>query len=149
QNIATWMKFLAIAAFIGLGLLIGNGSWLHFSSAATSSGAVAAGSWAWLSGIGVALIAVFWAYDGWVYLGWAAGEVKEPQRNIPRALVVGVAIVALIYVGMNAAYLYALDLNSIATGENTTARAAAETLFSPAAGRWLSLLIALSSFGAL
>jgi basic amino acid/polyamine antiporter, APA family len=149
QNIATGMKFLAIVAFIGLGLLIGNGSWSHFSSAATSSGAAPAGSWAWLSGIGVALIAVFWAYDGWVYLGWAAGEVKEPQRNIPRALVIGVAIVALIYVGMNAAYLYALDLNSIATGENTTARAAAETLFSPAAGRWLSVLIALSSFGGL
>lgn len=149
QNIATWMKFFAIAAFIGLGLLIGNGSWSHFSSAATSSGAAPAFSWGWLSGIGVALIAVFWAYDGWVYLGWAAGEVKEPQRNIPRALVIGVAIVAFIYVGMNAAYLYALDLNSIATGENTTARAAAETLFSPAAGRWLSMLIALSSFGAL
>ena len=149
QNIATWMKFIAIAAFIGLGLLIGHGSWSHFSPAATSAGAAPALSWTWLSGIGVALIAVFWAYDGWVYLGWAAGEVKEPQRNIPRALVIGVAIVALIYVGMNAAYLYALNLNSIATGESTTARAAAETLFSPTAGRWLSMLIALSSFGAL
>ena len=149
QNIATWMKFIAIAAFIVLGFLVGRGSWSHFSSAAQSAGAAPTGSWAWISGIGVALIAVFWAYDGWVYLGWAAGEVKQPQRNIPRALVIGVATVALIYVAMNAVYLYALDLNSIATGENTTARAAAETLFSPAAGRWLSALIALSSFGAL
>lgn len=149
QNIATWMKFIAIAAFIVLGFLVGRGSWSHFSSVAQSAGAAPTGSWAWISGIGVALIAVFWAYDGWVYLGWAAGEVKQPQRNIPRALVIGVATVALIYVAMNAVYLYALDLNSIATGENTTARAAAETLFSPAAGRWLSALIALSSFGAL
>src|SRR5262245_42220807 len=149
QNIATWMKFIAIAVFILLGFLLGQGSFSHFSSAATSSGASPPGSWGWLSGIGVALIAVFWAYDGWVYLGWAAGEVKDPQRNIPRALVIGVAMVAVIYVAMNAVYLYALDLNSIATGETTTARAAAETLFSPAAGRWLSVLIALSSFGGL
>jgi APA family basic amino acid/polyamine antiporter len=149
QNIATWMKFMAIAAFILLGFLIGRGSWTHFSPAAQSAGATAAGSWPWISGIGVALIAVFWAYDGWVYLGWAAGEVKNPQRNIPRGLVIGVAIVAAIYVSMNAVYLYGIDLNSIATGESTTARAAAETLFSPAAGRWLAALIALSSFGAL
>jgi basic amino acid/polyamine antiporter, APA family len=148
QNIATWMKFLAIAAFILLGFLIGTGSWEHFSPAASTPGPEP-GSWLWLSGIGVALIAVFWAYDGWVYLGWAAGEIKDPQRNIPRGLVIGVTIVALIYVAMNAVYLYALNLNSISTGEATTARAAAETLFSPAAGRWLSALIALSSFGAL
>jgi APA family basic amino acid/polyamine antiporter len=148
QNIATWMKFVAIAAFILLGFLIGKGSWEHFSPAASTPGPEA-GSWLWISGIGVALIAVFWAYDGWVYLGWAAGEIKNPQRNIPLGLVIGVSIVALIYVAMNAVYLYALDLNAIATGESTTARAAAETLFSPAAGRWLSALIALSSFGAL
>lgn len=148
QNIATWTKFVAIAAFILLGFLIGKGSWEHFSPAASTAGPEA-GSWLWISGIGVALIAVFWAYDGWVYLGWAAGEIKDPQRNIPLGLVIGVSIVALIYVAMNAVYLYALDLNSIATGESTTARAAAETLFSPATGRWLSALIALSSFGAL
>jgi len=149
QNIATWLKFVAIAAFIMLGFLVGNGSWAHFSSAAQSAGAVPAGSWPWISGIGVALIAVFWAYDGWVYLGWAAGEIKDPQRNIPRGLLIGIVVVAATYVAMNAVYLYALDLNSIATGETTTARAAAEKLFSPAAGRWLAALIALSSFGAL
>src|SRR5207248_11555600 len=61
-----------------------------------------------LSGIGVALIAVFWAFDGWVYITWVAGEVKDPQRNLPRSLTMGLVLVGVIYLTINAVYLYAL-----------------------------------------
>jgi len=67
-----------------------------------------------ISAMGVALIAVFWAYDGWVYITWVAGEVKEPRRNVPLAMVWGVLVVGVIYMAMNMTYLYALPLGEIA-----------------------------------
>jgi basic amino acid/polyamine antiporter, APA family len=147
QNVATWMKYTAMAVFVVLGFAIGKGSLAHFFSAGASLHS--AGYGALFSGFGVALIAVLWAYDGWVYVTWAAGEVKRPERNLPLALIIGILLVAAVYVAMNVVYLYGIDVAHIAGGEQTTARAVAETLFSTNAGRWLSALIALSCFGAL
>ena len=48
-----------------------------------------------ISAMGVGLIAVFWAYDGWVYITWVAGEVKEPRRNVPLAMVLGILVVGV------------------------------------------------------
>jgi APA family basic amino acid/polyamine antiporter len=91
------------------------------------------------------LIAVFWAYDGWVYITWVAGEVKDPKRNVPRAMVLGVLAVGAIYIAMNVTYIYALPMKQIAAHE-TIAHAAAAALFSPRAAGWLSLMIAVSCF---
>ncbi len=142
QNIATWIKFAAIAVFIGLGFLFGRGSSAHFTAVSV---AAPVGT---LFAVALALNAVFWAYDGWNYIACTAGEVRDPQRNIPRALVIGIGLVALIYVSLNLVYLYALPLSRIAQ-EETIAQLAAVALFSPAAGRWISMLIALSCFGAM
>ena len=146
QNLSTWTKFLAMAAFVLLGFAIGKGDWSHFSShgASLTLGLHPAQL---ISAMGVALIAVFWAYDGWVYITWVAGEVKEPRRNVPLAMVLGVLVVGAIYVAMNFTYLYALPLNEIAKRE-TIAHAAATALFSPRAAVWLSLMIAVSCFSA-
>jgi basic amino acid/polyamine antiporter, APA family len=144
QNLATWLKFAAIAVFVGLGFVFGHGSWSHWHTAAAAS--PAAGSMA--SAVGVALVAVFWAYDGWVYITWVAGEIKDAQRTLPRALMLGLGSVAAVYIGMNLAYLYALPMNRIA-GETVIAQAAGETLFSPRIGRWLSCAVAISCFGAM
>ncbi len=142
QNAATWMKFGAIAVFVALGFIVGKGGDAsHFSAAAPPS------SLPLLFALVVALNGVFFAYDGWTYVPCAAGEIKDPQRNIPRALVIGVIAVGLIYVCLNLVYLYALPLEHI-RGERTIAQATAMTLFSPGAGRWMSLLIAVSCFGA-
>jgi APA family basic amino acid/polyamine antiporter len=96
----------------------------------------------------VGLIAVYWAYDGWVYITWVAGEVKEPRRNVPRAMVLGIIVVAVVYLAMNFTYVYAMPLTEVAKHE-TIAASAAEVLFSPAAAHWLSAVIALSCFGAM
>jgi basic amino acid/polyamine antiporter, APA family len=143
QNIATWMKFGAIAVFVALGLAVGKGSWRHYTSALTLPGQAPS----LLAGIGVALIAVFWAYDGWVYITWVAGEVKDPRRNLPRSLVVGLLLVGVIYLAINAVYLYALPMTGIAS-TTTVGQTAAVAMFFPAAGRWLALMIAVSCFGA-
>jgi APA family basic amino acid/polyamine antiporter len=150
QNAATWAKFVAIAAFVILGFAIGKGDWHHFTASpwgSVHSLTMGVGAGPLLSAFGVALIALFWAYDGWVYIGWVAGEIKNPRRNVPLAMVLGVTIVGVIYLAMNMAYVYALPITEIAKHE-TIAHAAAEALFSPAAAVWLSALVAVSCFGA-
>ena len=101
-----------------------------------------------LTGLGVALIAVFWAYDGWVYITFVAGEVKDPQRNLPRSLIWGMTLVGAVYIAINAVYLYALPMTGIAAQE-AVAQTAAVSMFSPRVAPWLSFMVALSCFGAM
>src|SRR5258708_7122865 len=147
QNISTWTKFAAMAAFVVLGFAIGKGDWSHFHSHGVGLSMGLHPSQL-ISVMGIALIAVFWAYDGWVYITWVAGEVKEPRRNVPLAMVLGVLVVGAIYMAMNMTYLYALPLGEIAK-HDTIAHAAAAALFSPAAAVWLSALIPGSRFAAI
>jgi basic amino acid/polyamine antiporter, APA family len=77
-----------------------------------------------------------------------AGEVKVPQRNLPRSLILGLLLVGTIYLAINAVYLYALPMSGIAA-TTTVAQAAAVSMFSATAGRWLALMIAVSCFGAM
>jgi len=146
NNLSTWAKAAAMGAFVSLGFALGKGNWSNFSAhgvdltAGLSYGQLA-------SAMGVALIAVFFAYDGWIYITWVAGEIKHPQRNVPLAMVLGVIVVSVIYILMNMTYLYALPVSEIAKHE-TIAHTAAEVLFSPAVAVWLSALVAISSFGA-
>jgi basic amino acid/polyamine antiporter, APA family len=146
QNLSTWTKFAAMAAFVFLGFAIGKGDWSHFHSHGVGL-TMGLHPTQLISAFGLGLIAVYWAYDGWVYITWVAGEVKEPRRNVPLAMVLGVLAVGAIYMGMNITYLYALPLSEIVQHE-TIAHAAAAALFSPHAAFWLSLMIAVSCFSA-
>ena len=145
-NVATWAKFAAIGLFVLLGLAIGHGSWSNYSVSLPLDQPPSLSHV--ISGFGVALIAVFWAFDGWVYITWVAGEVKNPQKVLPRAMVLGVLLVGVIYLTVSAVYLYALPITRVAQ-ETTIAQAAAVSLFSSSAGRWLGAMIALSCFGAM
>jgi basic amino acid/polyamine antiporter, APA family len=146
QNVSTWTKFTAMAAFVVLGFAIGKGDWSHFQAHGVGL-TMGLSPTQLISALGVGLIAVFWAYDGWVYITWVSGEVKNPRRNVPLAMVLGVIAVAVIYIAMNVTYTYALPLSEVAKHE-TIAHAAAATLFSPQAAVWLSLVIAISCFSA-
>jgi APA family basic amino acid/polyamine antiporter len=146
QNVSTWTKFAAMAAFVVLGFAVGKGNWSNFRAHDVSL-TMGLGPAQLISALGVGLIAVFWAYDGWVYITWVAGEVKEPRKNVPLAMVLGVLAVGAIYIAMNMTYVYALPMKEIATHE-TIAHAAAAALFSPRAAVWLSLMIAISCFSA-
>jgi basic amino acid/polyamine antiporter, APA family len=147
QNVSTWTKFSAMAVFVILGFTIGKGHWSNFSAAPPGGLTMGLSAGQLISAMGVGLIAVFWAYDGWVYITWVAGEVKEPRRNVPLAMVLGVLVVGAIYLAMNMVYVYALPLNEVAKYE-TIAHAAATQLFSPGAANWLSAMIAISCFSA-
>jgi APA family basic amino acid/polyamine antiporter len=151
QNVATWAKFVAMGAFVILGFAIGKGSWGNFTRhGGNPSAGITMGMTTdqLVSALGIGLIAVFWAYDGWVYITWVAGEVKDPKRNVPRAMVLGIIVVAVVYIAMNMAYVYAMPLTEVAKHE-TIAAAAAAAMFSPRAANWLSAVIALSCFGAM
>src|SRR4030095_6920530 len=99
------------------------------------------------SGVGVAVIGVLWAYGGWQYGIFSAGEDVNPQRNYPRALFVGTAILIGIYLIANLAYLAALG----ATGVANSTSVAAESLtavVNPTAARLIALTILVSVFSA-
>jgi len=147
NNISTWTKFTAMAGFVVLGLAIGKGHWSNFTAHAPGGISMGLSPGQLISALGVGLIAVFWAYDGWVYITWVAGEVKDPRRNVPLAMVFGVLAVGAIYLAMNMTYVYALPLSEVAKHE-TIAHATAATLFSPDAAIWLSAMIAISCFSA-
>src|SRR5277367_5999203 len=147
QNVSTWTKFTAMAVFVVLGFAIGKGHWSNFSAQAPGGLTMGLSPGQLISAFGVGLIAVFWAYDGWVYITWVAGEVKDPRRNVPLAMVLGVLAVGVIYLAMNMTYVYAMPLSEIAKHE-TIAHAAATALFSPRAALWLSAMIAISCFSA-
>ena len=87
--------------------------------------------------VGLALVSVLWAYDGWGDLSFAGGEVKNPQRNLPRAIILGTLALIGIYVMTNIAYLYVNSIEMIA--DPRTPLVAADTMLALSAGRaWCS-----------
>jgi APA family basic amino acid/polyamine antiporter len=100
-----------------------------------------------LSAFGVALISVLWAVEGYYFVTYAAGEVRDPKKNLPRALIFGLVIVMAIYVIVNLAYLYALPMDSL-RGAPRVAEAAATSMVGPAGATIIALTVLVSTLGA-
>ncbi len=98
--------------------------------------------------IGLALAGAFWAYDGWNNVTFVAGEVKNPQRNVPRALLFGTIIVMAVYVLVNIAFLYVLPVNVMAKSP-LVAASAAQVIFGTGGASVISIAVIISTFGAL
>ncbi len=141
QNVSTAAKVLALLALALLAFIFGSVSQGAFATAPTLTPLHA-------GGFGVAMIAIMWAYDGWADLTFIGGEVKDPGRVMPRALLVGVATVVLLYLAVNAAYLYVLPLDQMAKSSLVAADAATRIFGSPGAAV-VAVLVMVSTFGAL
>lgn len=100
------------------------------------------------SGIGFAMSACLMAYMGWSYVSFVAGEVKDPQRNLPRALALGMFAVMALYVGANLAYLNVMTVPELAATERVGDAVAARTM-GPAGAALLSAVVLLSIIGAI
>ena len=100
-----------------------------------------------LSAFGIALISVLWAVEGYYFVTYAAGEVRDPKRNLPRALTFGLLTVMAIYVIVNLAYLYALPMDALA-GASRVAEAAATAMVGPAGATIIALTVLVSTLGA-
>jgi APA family basic amino acid/polyamine antiporter len=141
QNALALVKVMALLVFVAAGLTIGNGSVTHFS-----------GSAPWVpSGMLLALIPVMFSYSGWNAAAYLAEEVRDPTRNVPRALAMGTVAVVLVYVAMNIVYLYALDVQAMSAVRVRIVDAAAEVLFGPRVADVLtvvSMFIVLGSVSA-
>ena len=94
------------------------------------------------------MISVLFAYEGWSYVTWVAGEMKDGARDVPRALIIGISAVIVIYLLMNAVYIYALPLDAISRSK-AIVREAGAALFSPRVGTALAAMVVISTFGAL
>src|SRR5439155_998642 len=143
QNIFTIGKVAAMVLLMLGGLFLPTGgSVAHLT---TDSSLVHPQGLALLGAIVLALQGAFWAYDGWNKLTYIAGEVKEPQRNIPRGLILGLLIVTAIYLLMNFAYSYVLPIDVMAKSKLVAADVA-EKCFA-GGGRWIALGVMISTFG--
>jgi APA family basic amino acid/polyamine antiporter len=139
---STAAKFGALALLAGCAFALGSihGATMgHFQ--ASAGAAVGAGS------VGLALVSILWAYDGFGDVSFAGGEVKDPQRNLPQAIVVGTLAIIGIYVLINAAYLYVLPVEAVGRSPLVAADVM-QALFGRTGVVLVSLLVMISSFSA-
>ena len=99
-----------------------------------------------VASFGVAMIAVLWTYEAWYYVTYAAGEIKDPQRNVPRALLIGVLVLMAIYLIVNIGYLHALSIDEM-KGVTRIAERAATSLMGPAGASFIAATVVISTFG--
>jgi basic amino acid/polyamine antiporter, APA family len=150
QTLLTATKVAAIVAVAaGVFVLGGPHDWSNLR-------APAGGASGGIAGFGAAMFAALWAYSGWQFLPMAAGEVREPQRNLPRAIVGGTLLVLGLYVAINAAYLYALPFWQVASANSTAypeaasvAARAVQTFLGGRAAPIAALIFLISTIGSL
>ena len=139
-NWTTGVKVLAIVVMSILLLTLGQGA-----SGTAAPALVAPPSL--ISAAATAMISVLWAYEGWQYVTFVAGEAKDPQRTIPRALITGTVILIVIYILANLAYASALGTARMAASDRVAGEAVAAVL-GPTAGKAIALAIIISMYSA-
>ena len=140
QAQATALKVGLIVMLVLLALLLGAGSAANLRTAVPAPGGV--------SGWMAALVAALWAYDGWNNLAMVGGEVRDPQRQIPRALILGTLGVAALYLAANFAYFFVLPAAEVAASDRVAA-AVARKFLGPAGGHAVAVAALVSIFAAL
>lgn len=143
QNLFTFLKVAGLVALVALAVVLRPGQSAHFLPLwpqGFSMGLVTA--------VGAAMVSTLFAYDGWHFVGFAAGEIKNPQRNVPLGIVVGVLIVIGVYVSANLAYIYVLGQPGVAKSGRVAADAM-RLMIGPAGGTLITLAILCSTFGAM
>jgi amino acid transporter len=142
-GIATWAKFLALAVLALSAFVLGSSHGASVAHLTTGTGATLA-----VGSMGLALVRILWAYDGWGDLSFASGEVKDPTRNLPRAVIVGTCAIIAIYLMTNLAYLYVSPIQAVARSPLV----AADTmlaLFGRTGVALVSMFVMISSFSSL
>jgi APA family basic amino acid/polyamine antiporter len=136
QLLFTLLKVAMILTIVGIGFSYQGGSWSHFAGSYE-------GARGGIAGFMAALVAALWAYDGWNDLNMVAGEIRQPERNIPIALIAGVAIVALLYMLVNAAVQFVMTPAAIAATPRPASDAIALVL-GPVGASMVSIGMAVS-----
>jgi APA family basic amino acid/polyamine antiporter len=141
-GLSTVTKFGALALLVLASLVLGGGSGADWANLASNNAPVEAGLF------GLALISVLWAYDGFADLSFASGEVKDPQRNLPRAIIGGTLAIIAIYLLANMAYLYVNPIGVMKDSRLVAADTMA-AMFGQTGAAFISVVVMISTFGSL
>ena len=141
-GLSTIAKFGALAFLVAVSFLFGGSSGATAAHFTTGGSPVDAGLF------GLALISVLWAYDGFADLSFAGGEVADPQRNLPRAIILGTLAILTIYLAANVAYLYVSPIGAIAQSRLIAADTM-QAIFGQVGVSFISVVVMISAFGAL
>jgi APA family basic amino acid/polyamine antiporter len=142
NNATGWVKVIALFAFGALAPFVGEGDLGGLVRPGTGADHIT------LSACALAMSPVLFSYLGWNATVYVASEIRDPARNLPRSLFVGLAVCAAIYLLMNAVYLYALPIEELRHAPNA-GEAAARALFGPVSGKLLSAFVLISILGTL
>jgi APA family basic amino acid/polyamine antiporter len=135
QNVLAVLKVSALLMFIALGFSFGTGAGANLSQAAAT---VAPGNWLF------ALIPVMFTYSGWNAAAYVAEEIRDPGRNVPRALAIGTIAVIAIYVLLNVLYLYVFSVGELAAVKGSVLDVVAERLLGSTAGNIMGIVSIVS-----
>lgn len=138
QTTAAFIKLIPIFAILVFGLASGEQD--IFAGLNVDPVTVSFGS---------AVLSTLWAYDGWILVGNVAGEMKDAKKILPKAIIIGLSVVIVAYLGVNTALLKVLSAERIAELNTGAAGVAAELLFGASGGKLLSIGILISIFGCL
>jgi len=141
QTVSTIGKLIPLAVIMIFGFIKGSGQ-NEIMTPLVAEGVSPGGV------LGQLLIAVLFAYDGWINVGALAGEMKDPGKDLPKAIVGGLSLVMAVYVIINLAYLWVLPANELAS-VSSPASAVAQAIFGPVGGKMITVGILVSVFGAL
>jgi APA family basic amino acid/polyamine antiporter len=142
QNLFTFVKVASLAALIGAGLLFGHGN-LHNFEPLLPVGKSGAGV---LAALGTAMIPTLFAYQGWNYSTYIAGEISNPRRNVPLSIFVGMGTVLMIYLLVNFVYIYVLPFERL-QASRVIAADTMQVIVGPMGAGLISLAVILSTFG--
>jgi len=144
-NVQNWSTGIKVEAILVMsGLLLARGGGLAGARAVTFAAPAGVPI---LSGMGVAMIGVLWAYEGWANVACSAGETLDPQRVFPRGIAIGTALLIAIYLLANVAYLAALGPAAVAQTDRVAAEAV-RALLGPGAGKLIAVAVLISMFSA-
>lgn len=140
----TWLKFAVLGVVVLWPMVFHLGSWKNFVPLAAQH----SGSLPLLQGLAAAMVLAFFSFGGWWDVSKIAGEVKEPERTLPRAMVLGVLAVTAVYILVSAVFLYLVPVEKITSDETFVAQAGA-VLFGPNGGQAFSAIVILCVVGSL
>jgi APA family basic amino acid/polyamine antiporter len=139
-NIFTGLKLMGIALIILIGLIAGSANTLQ-----SNPGVLIEPGGNLLNAFGLALVGVLWSYGGWQHTSYLSGEARNATRTVPMAMVIGAAIVTLVYILTNLSIMYLLPVSEMATSESIAADAISTVL--PNGGVFIAIIIAISTLG--
>jgi len=142
QNISTLLKLLLIAALVSAGLFLRDKQPVTFSPAPGDGFSIFGASFA------VALVYVMYSYSGWNAAAYIAGEIRQPERNVPRALLLGTGLVIVVYTALNAVFLVAAPASEL-RGQLEVGLIAGKHIFGENGGRIVGAIICLGLLSAI